>query len=158
MGLFEHKSWIEFENSSFIKYLLKPIFNFEHKPDVVQSLGGLCVIDAGCSTSLGLYCNLTGQDTLIFNGTGSLKPGKCYCKPYFYFGSLGCVAQLTINGTCNPLAYPGQCLSESDLYCDSTYLECLCVSNYYWSSTTSKCCMQIFRQFLIYYLTITCNK
>jgi hypothetical protein len=115
---------------------------------------GSCVIDAGCSSSLGLYCNLTGQDTVIFNGIASLRPGKCYCKPYYYFKStsVGCIAQLTLNATCNATAYPGQCLSESGLYCDSTYSACFCASNYYWSSSTSKCCTKN-NSFLLFFIS-----
>ena len=89
-------------------------------------MSGSCVIDAGCAASAGLYCNLTGQDTVIFNAIGSLKPGKCYCKPYYYYASaiLGCQPQLLINDFCTATAYPSECLSESNLYCDSAQDKC----------------------------------
>ena len=100
-------------------------------------------MDAGCSPSLGLYCNLTGQDVVVNNGLGSLKPGICYCQPYYYYVSstTGCMPQLLNGITCNSTAYPGQCLDQSGLYCDSLTSKCKCLANYYWDSTTSKCRM-----------------
>ena len=109
--------------------------------DNVQTVWGSCSTNAACNPSFSLYCNMTGQYTNL----NSNKEGTCVCKPYNYWigGTIGCTPQLTYNTQCtNPTpatVLDSQCLDQTGLYCDSISGMCICQSNYYWSSTSSKC-------------------
>jgi hypothetical protein len=101
--------------------------------------------DSGCRTSSGLYCNMTGQYTNIWNWNIEYV-GRCFCKPNYYWSNSYCMPQLTFGGNCtsNSLSYVYQCNYDySYLYCDTSTpipYKCKCLSNYYWSPTASKCC------------------
>ena len=83
---------------------------------------------------------MTGQYTNVWTSGYSYK-GKCECLPYNYWGTSGCTPQLLESIPCtDPTANPSECLDGSGLYCDSTTFACKCLSNYYWTSASKKCC------------------